>query len=212
VLPNICTTARSAEAAHQEGQHAASRHLASAAGFSLIEMVVVVSIVGTLCAAAAIVMPGAITQNRADSGVTTMVNTLRLARDRAVGERRNVDVRFLSTNQIQIARANIPVPPSTVVTYTVITDVYLEDGMKFIQYSGLGDTPDAFGASGPVAFASSPRMFTSEGTFVDATGDVMNGTIFFGIPGQATSARAVTIFGPTALIRSWRFDGIKWTE
>ena len=55
----------------------------------------------------------------------------------------------------------------------MITDVYLEDGMKFIQYSGLGDTPDAFGASGPVAFASSPRMFTSEGTFVDATGDVI---------------------------------------
>src|SRR4051812_30667608 len=177
-----------------------------------MEMIVVVAIIGTLGGAAAIVMPGMIKQNRADSGLAAVTNSLRFARDRAIAERRNMDVRFISPNQIEIARAEIPVPPATLVTYTVVNETYLQDGLQFIQYSGLGDTPDGFGASGPIAFASSPRLFTSEGTFIDATGDVMNGTIFFGIPGEKTSGRAVTIFGATALLHSWRWDGIKWTE
>ena len=33
-----------------------------------------------------------------------------------------------------------------------------------------------------------------------------------GIPGDPLSARAITIFGPTALIRAWRWNGREWVE
>jgi hypothetical protein len=77
----------------------------------------------------------------------------------------------------------------------------------------MGDTPDQFGGAGAIAFGSSPeRLLTSEGTLVDSSGDVLNGTLFLAIPGDRTSARAITIFGATALFRTWRWDGRRWVE
>ena len=55
--------------------------------------------------------------------------------------------------------------------------------------------------------------FTSEGSFVDSSGDVLNGTMYLGHAGQdPTSARAITIFGATGLVRAWRWDGRNWVE
>jgi hypothetical protein len=55
-------------------------------------------------------------------------------------------------------------------------------------------------------------MFTSEGTLVDSTGDAINGTVFLAVGDQMSTARAVTIFGITGLVRSWKWDGSKWVE
>ena len=52
-------------------------------------------------------------------------------------------------------------------------------------------------------------LFTSEGTFVDQTGDPLNGTVFLSDPQRPNSLRAVTIFGPTALVRAWRWNGAR---
>ena len=53
-------------------------------------------------------------------------------------------------------------------------------------------------------------MFTSDGSFIDSAGDVSNGTILLGVQGQTMTARAVTVFGATGLLRSWRWRGSKW--
>jgi hypothetical protein len=91
--------------------------------------------------------------------------------------------------------------------------VQLENRMEFRKQPGVPDTPDGFGNAAAVAFGISPtRMFTSEGTFVDANGDVLNGTLFLSIAGEKNSARAITVFGTTGLLRVWRWDGQKWTE
>jgi hypothetical protein len=47
---------------------------------------------------------------------------------------------------------------------------------------------------------------------VDANGDVMNGTLFLAIPNDRNSARAITVFGTTGMMRAWRWDGSKWVE
>ena len=180
----------------------------NAAGYSLMEVLVTLGIIGVLAGAAIIVMPSFTQQSRADGTVAQALNALRLARDRAIGERRNFEVRFLSTNRIQVARQEIPGPATT-----VVSDVYLENGQQFLRFSSLGDTPDAFGGSAAIAFGvTATQMFTSEGTFVDSIGDVLNGSVFFGTPGDKNTARAITVFGPTALIRVWRWNGSKWTE
>ena len=90
--------------------------------------------------------------------------------------------------------------------------MYLESE-QFIQFAGLGDTPDHFGAAGPIAFGATPAyMFTSEGTFIDSSGDVLNGTVFLGAPGNKLTARAITIFGPTALLHVWKYNGSAWVD
>ena len=48
--------------------------------------------------------------------------------------------------------------------------------------------------------------------FVDSNGDVVNGSIFFGVPGQPLTQRAVTIFGVTGLTHNWKWRGAQWVE
>jgi prepilin-type N-terminal cleavage/methylation domain-containing protein len=190
-------------------------------GFTLVEMIVTVAIIGCVGAMVMMVMPGIVGRAKADSASTAVVNALRLARDRSIAERRNLEVRFIGSNKIEIWRQEIPIPPAVTAPPTLISSVYLEGNSEFLAPpTSAGDTPDQFGAVTAVAFgASVSRMFTSEGTFVDAMGDVLNGTVFLGVKGQTGSTRAVTVFGATALIRSWSWNGLttglptnRWTE
>jgi hypothetical protein len=165
----------------------------------------ILAVVGGIAAGSMLTM---VRGARADSSMTAAVNALRVARDRAIGERRNFQVRFISPNKIQIARENIPGP-----TTTVVSELFLEDDLEFRLMPGVPDTPDHFGNSAAVAFGpSASRSFTSEGTFVDATGDPLNGTVFMAVPGQPHSVRAISILGSTALIHPWRWDGRNWND
>ena len=78
----------------------------------------------------------------------------------------------------------------------------------------MPDTPDGFaaGAGGIEFTGAEPWSFTSEGTLVDVNGDVVNGTVFLGIPDQPATGRAVTLFGATAYLREWRWNGRGWVE
>ena len=182
----------------------------AADGFSLVEVLIVVGLIGVLGGAVAMVSPRMLAQTKADSAVTTALTALRLVQERAVGERRNFDVDFTEPNRIQVYR--VAVPPA--VGRTLVNDVRLETGQNFMQFADLPDTPDDYGDEVEVAFGVTPTTtFTSEGTFVDSSGDVLNGTVFLGHNGEdATSARAITIFGATGLVRSWRWDGRRWVE
>jgi prepilin-type N-terminal cleavage/methylation domain-containing protein len=178
------------------------------AGFSLIELLVVIAILGTVGAMAAMVSPLYAKHARAEAGVAEALDVFRAAREVAVSERRNVQVEFVGTDALRMLRVEIPGGGTT-----VLRTVQLENRMEFRKQPGVPDTPDGFGSASAVAFGTSPtRMFTSEGTFVDANGDVLNGTLFLSIAGEKNSARAITVFGTTGLLRVWRWDGQKWTE
>jgi hypothetical protein len=41
---------------------------------------------------------------------------------------------------------------------------------------------------------------------------VLDGSVFLAITGQVNSARAVTVFGTTALLRGWKWNGVRWVE
>lgn len=186
----------------------------NANGFTLTELIITVGVISVVMVGATAVMPSMLSSSRADGSAMLLLNTLRLARDRAIGERRNMELIFTAPDHIQIVREEI----GGVATNPVIMDVYLENGQKFFKFSELADTPDKFGlVNSPIAFGptqgSPPTvMFTSEGTLVDPTGDPINGTVFVGSAGTLASARAITIFGTTALIRVWRWDGARWSE
>jgi prepilin-type N-terminal cleavage/methylation domain-containing protein len=186
-----------------------SNHTGGAeSGVSLLEMVVVLGVVGVLLAITGGALMSFARASQADGAMETVLNSLRLARDRSIGERRNFHVRFIEPNHIQIARVEIP--SNEVV---VVSDVYLEGNLEFLETDGAGDTPDDFGADSAIAFGTSPtRMFTSEGTFVDTSGDPLNGTLFLSAKGQPLTARAITILGATALVHAWRWNGSDWVD
>ena len=55
-------------------------------------------------------------------------------------------------------------------------------------------------------------MFTSDGSFMNANGDVMNGTLFIGVRNDPLPARAITIFGASGAMRLWKWNGRAWVE
>ena len=178
-----------------------------ARGFSMLEILLVVAILGTMAAMVMMVSPAFARFARAEAGLMQAVNAFKAAREVAISQRRNVEIRFIGNNAIQTARVNIDG------TTTVLRTMQLENNVEFQLESGVPDTPDLFGNANAISFGpSATRMFTSEGSFVDSNGDVLNGTLFMSIPGQPNSARAISVFGATALIRTWSWTGQGWTE
>lgn len=182
-------------------------------GFTLVELMVVVGLAATMMLMAVMVAPSFTQTAKADGGLEQVMDLLRSAREVAVSQRRNVEVRFIGTTGLQTVRRDIGTNGVSTGTTTLRT-IELENKMQLrLDPNVSADTPDHFGNATATSFgATGSRMFTSEGTFVDANGDILNGSIFISTPGQVNSGRAVTVMGATALVRSWRWDGKKWVE
>ena len=181
-------------------------------GFSLIELMVVVAITAVVVGISIPVTDQFIRSARADSSVSAATSAIDMAHDRAVSERRNYVLTFVIPNRIQLSRQEINAAGAVIAT-TQIEEFILEGGQTFLKFTGIPDTPDAFGATSATTFTgTAPVMFTSDGSLVDTNGDVVNGSIFFGVPGQPLTQRAVTIFGVTGLTHNWKWRGAQWME
>ena len=197
-------------------------------GFSLIELLVVMGLILLVLGFTIINMTGATKSARADAAMDAVVNTLRQAREAAISKRRNVEVQFNGTNQIQLSLLTLPGEPAP----NPIPPVYLNDnapgGSIYMLFPGLPDTPMNFGNSQainlqqPGGGGAWTVMFTTSGAFVGTSqsaatlyqttnNDPVNASIFFGVNGQTITARAVTIFGATGRVRSYRWNGT-WQE
>lgn len=176
------------------------------AGFSLIELLFVVFILATTAGIAIPVTRGFTTSARADSATALAISTLQDARERAVNERRNIQVSFVLPNRIRVERVEVPGP-----ALTLLSQVELEGLATFQLVTGVPDTPDKFGRTNAVHFTGKlPVMFTSDGSLIDANGDVVNGSVFMAGPGTGDMVRAITIFGVTGLMRTWKWSGKEW--
>jgi hypothetical protein len=55
-------------------------------------------------------------------------------------------------------------------------------------------------------------MFQPDGTFVDLSGNYVNGTAFFGITKYLTTPRAVTVIGSTGHVKSYKGTTAGWLQ
>ena len=180
-------------------------------GFTLVELMLVLAIGMLIMGMAIGGVPSMLKTSRADGGLADLVAALRAARELSIGSRRNMQVTF-GTNTITITRVEYCATPCTPAT-TVLRTIALEGRSRFALVTGLPDTPDAFGdASATSVGSNTPVMFTTDGSFIDANGDVLNASLFIAIPGDALSARAITIFGPTGALHLWKWNGRAWVE
>jgi type II secretory pathway pseudopilin PulG len=175
------------------------------AGFSLIELlgvlVVMVSVLGIGLGG----FTTALNTVRGDASMNIVLWQLKLARETAINQRRSVEVRFTLPNYMTVVRKNIPTGE------TVVSTAVLEHQTQFYTFSSMPDTPDNFGKTGAISFGTATAyMFNAEGQLVDQAGNILNGTVFVGKPNTPMTARALTVFGPTSTIRSYRWNGAAW--
>jgi prepilin-type N-terminal cleavage/methylation domain-containing protein len=180
-------------------------------GFSLVEGLVAISIIGVVAGMAILNFTNILPNAKANAAMAEVVVQLRAARQRAISCRCEVQVQFTGTNQITITEiwtAGNPPPP---VSYT------WGNSAQYMLFAGLPDTPMAFGNVAPIYIGGlvggPPIMkFTTNGAFIDIGNNFLNGTIFLGIPGKPTTARGITILGATGRVRQYHWDGAQWQE
>ena len=176
-------------------------------GTSMVEVNIVILLIFAVSGIALVNMQGILPALRSNAGLSDVLAQLRTARELAIAQRRNIEVRFQGNNQIQLVRTDVPTGN------TVLSTVTLENNVDFRLFGGVPDTPDSFGNSSAVYFRGSTLlMFLSDGTFVDAQGNPLNGSVFLGLNNHPETARAVTVLGATGRVRGYRWTGSRWIQ
>ncbi len=171
----------------------------------MVELLIVAALMTTVLAIGLGFFRAATATVQGDADLRILEWQLKLAREVAINQRRSVEVRFTAPNMVTVVRRNIPTGT------TLMSTAVLEHNAQFMLFGSVPDTPDGFGRAAPVSFGGATTiMFTPDGMFTDATGNPVNGSVFLGQPGRVTTARALTVFGPTATIRTYRWDGSGW--
>jgi len=182
-------------------------------GFSLLEILVAVAIISVVLVMAMLNYGNILPNYKANSAMAQLLSQMRSARERAISHRREVQVQFIGTNQLQASELWILGTPP------VDKPVSFEGGAQFIVFSSIPDLPAPynFGNSAPIYFGGlsggPPIMkFSTTGAFIDGGNSLVNGTVFLGIPGKPSTARAISVLGATGRVREYHWDGTQWQE
>jgi len=182
----------------------------------MIELCVVIAIGLVIAGIAIIQTRPALQQMSADNAKDEVQSALRQARETAISDRRDVQVEFLLNpagnpkgSYVQLTRLG-----GLCCANTVILMIPIPNNVAYTTYPGEPDIPDGFGNGGAIYFNGhnggppAGMTYQSDGTFViNGVGTPINGTVFLGLPGQANTARAITILGATGRVRSYHISG-----
>ena len=182
-------------------------------GFSLLEILTALAVISIVLGMTMLNYGSILPNFKANSAMDQLLYQLRSARERAIAHRREVQVQFIGTNQLQITEI------WPVGTAPVDKPVSFEGGAQFIVFPSVPDIPAPFnfGNTAPVYFeglsGGPPIMkFSTTGAFIDGGNTLVNGTVFMGIPGRSSTARAISILGATGRVREYHWDGSQWQE
>lgn len=175
------------------------------AGVSLPEILIIVAMVSVLFGITIIAFQAAATSIQGDANLRIVEWQMKYAREVAINQRRDIEVAFTPPNRIQVIRQDLPNGT------TLLSSAILESNTTFVRFGTVPDTPDGFATGGALDFGGAANVyFTADGMFTDAAGNPVNGTIFIGQVSKPLTARALTVFGTTARIRTYRWNGGAW--
>jgi prepilin-type N-terminal cleavage/methylation domain-containing protein len=188
-------------------------------GFSLLELLITVSISLILAGVTFISLRPMLNQSHINSAYDTTLMALRNTRNLAITQSHEYYVNFnpagfpAGTIQVQYqppaVGAGAAPPVEQVITYTIPGDVGFA-----VQAGFPANTPDGFGAGiNAIDFgqtlAGEPLnyvVFMPDGSSQDNLGNFNSGIVYLTRPGDNiyNSSRAITVWGATGRIRGWR--------
>ena len=201
-------------------------------GFSMIELLVVVTIILILVGVALVTMVPTVQNSRANAGMELVLGEMRRAHERAIDERRIYRMTFVAPNQIQLEVGQVANVASTITGTTPAfvqaqQTLTLPDGIRFICVGGIptGATtvPDGLGSgANAIDFdlanggGGTQIYFQPDGRALDGANRMNDGVVYIAQPGNLYSSRAVTLFGSTGRSKGWTLGTLGgaagWTQ
>ena len=194
----------------------------------MLELVIVISISLILAAVADISLQPAIRQIHVDEAYNTTLTALRRAHDQAAADMRIYTVTF--TGPVANVNGGTITVTQDIIGATPIFTAVLPADVTFHVEPGIPNspvtpptTPDGFGTGGntfdfdqALGGGSNTIFFYPDGSAQDNGpngGNVNNGVVYLGIPGQLQTCRAVSLWGYTGRIRGWQLNQVSgvWT-
>ena len=189
----------------------AIRRRRNSGGFSLLELMIAMSIGLILAAFATIFYTPLMKQQHIVNAYNATLTTLRRARDQAAGDMRVYVVSFTLPGTITVTQNTTtgPVLLTTVlpsdVTFHVEPGVPTSPTVAPTTPDGMGTATNAIDFDQGVGVGGATTIyFYPDGTAQDINGNTNNGVIYLGRPGELDSSRAITLWGSTGRIRGWR--------
>lgn len=198
-----------------------------ARGFSLLELMIVICVLMIVSGISFMALQPALKDARANQAFENVLMPLRVARQRAIAERKQYIVCFgmaapagaltpmgaPSPQSIQIFRWDAGTALSAATQVTAIT---LPTDIQFQTLPGLPNSaatvPDGFGSAttaidfdqGVAGAIQDQVMFMPDGSAHDVNGNLNSGILYVARGADLYSSRAVTLYGATGRIRGWR--------
>jgi prepilin-type N-terminal cleavage/methylation domain-containing protein len=201
-------------------------------GFSMVELLVVVTIILILVAAALVTMVPTVQNSRANAGMELVLGEMRRAHERAIDERRIYRMTFVAPNLIQLEVGQVANVASTITGTTPAfaqaqQALTLPDGIQFTCVGGIptgvGSVPDGLGSgANAIDFdlanggGGTQIYFQPDGRALDGANRMNDGVVYIALPGNLYSSRAVTLFGSTGRSKGWKLATLGgapgWTQ
>lgn len=181
----------------------------NAKGFSMVELLMVVVVGSVIASFASVQLGSAMREAHANDAVQLVENQLRKIHEKAMDDRTEYVVTFTLPGAIaiQFVRNGALLNSGT---------VNLPADEQFVVVPGRPanpKTPDGFGSgNSAIDFdqanggGSNVLYFYPDGTVLNATGGPNNGAVYMAHPGDLASARAVSVWGATGRVKSWRLQ------
>ena len=197
-------------------------------GFSLLEMMIVCVLILIVSGISFMAVQPALKDARANQAYQDLLMPLRVARQRAIAERKQYIVCFgvaapagaltplgaPTAQSVQVFRWDAGTALSSAAQ---ISNISLPTDMQMQVMAGLPNTaatvPDGFG-NGVLAIdfdqgvagggIKNQVMFMPDGSAHDVNGSLNSGILYVARNGDIYSSRAVTLYGATGRIRGWR--------
>jgi len=200
-------------------------------GFSLLELMLTVSISLILTGIATVSFQPVMAEQRVNNAYNYTLTALRRAREAAAGDMRVYVVTFGppvagpngNGGTITVTQNTTTGPVLFVATLPTDVTFHLEPGIPNSPITAP-TTPDGFGSAafafdfdqGIGAGGGTTIYFQPDGSARDVNGNINNGIVYMGRPGDIYSCRAVTLWGYTSRIRGWRLykngAGVAWSQ
>jgi Tfp pilus assembly protein FimT len=207
--------------------HRSSNRKVGTRGFSLLEMMIVCCVLMIVGGISFMALQPALKDGRSNSAFELAMMPLRVARQRAIAERKQYIVCFgLAAPTGALTPMGAPTAQSVQIfrwdagtalsASTQVTAVTLPIDYNFQTIGGLPNTaatvPDGFGTATAspdfdqaVAGAIKNQvMFMPDGSAHDVNGNLNSGILYVARNGDLYSSRSVTLYGATGRIRGWR--------